>query len=102
MPPKTSLIPSPQQLQAYKQIDERLPLLIIELAERSDRRNYIYSMTALVLGWVSLIFALLLFAYLIMHGQAAAAAAVLGAGVLGIIYAMIRARLQSPGTSKKT
>jgi len=59
-------------------------------------------MTALVLGWVSLVFALLLFAYLIMHGQAAAAAAVLGAGVLGIIYAMISARLQSSSTSKKT
>jgi hypothetical protein len=94
MPPKTSLIPSPQQLAAYQQIDPKLPVEIVQVADRSDRRNFIYAMTALVSGWTAFIFAVLTFAYLIMHDHAGAAASVLGTGVLGIVYAMIRARLQ--------
>lgn len=100
MPPKTtSLIPNPEELQAFKSIDERFPVMVIQLADRVDKRNSDYAITGMICGFLSLLFVIGTAAYLVMHGKTVPAA-LLGAGVLGVIAIMIRARLQSDDKSK--
>jgi hypothetical protein len=96
MPPKTSLIPSPQQLAAYKQVDSRLPELIVQVADHDTQRDFWYALAGM--GSSALLFLAVVgaFVYLIMQDHPKAAGSLLGAGVLGIINAMLRARLRYP------
>jgi hypothetical protein len=54
MPAKTSLIPFPQQLAAYKEVDARLPVMIIELADRDAQRDFWYALAGM--GSATLLF----------------------------------------------
>lgn len=100
MPPKISLILNPEQLQAFKEVDKRLPELIIQLADRDAKRDFWYALAGM--GTSALLFLSVVgaFVYLIMQGHEKAAAGLLVGGVLGIINALIRARLRSTDKSK--
>jgi hypothetical protein len=77
MPPKTSLVPAPQQLAAYKEVDARLPVMIIELADRDAQRDFWYALAGM--GSSALLFLTVVgaFVYLIMQDHPTAAASLL-------------------------
>jgi hypothetical protein len=99
---KTSLVPSPQQLQAYGEVSAGLPVLILKLVERDAQRDLWYALTGMITSSALFLSVVGAFVYLIMHEHPTAAGSLLGAGVLGVIQAMLRARLHSADKSKKT
>lgn len=95
MAKKTSLIPSPPQLQLYKQVDVRLPELVVQVADREAQREYHYALAGMISSVVLFLSVVGGFVYLVMKDHSKAAAGLLGAGVLGLIHAILRARLRS-------
>jgi hypothetical protein len=89
----TAVVPTPAQLDVYRQIDVNLPALILELRDRSLKREFHYALVALCAGSVSFIGVVGGFIYLVMQQHPAAAASLLGTGVFGMIGAFLRTRL---------
>jgi hypothetical protein len=95
MAKKTSLLPSPAQLQQYKQIDLRLPELVIQVADREAQREYYYALAGMISSVLLFLSVVGGFVYLVMTDHPKSAAGLLGAGILGLIHAILRARLHS-------
>jgi hypothetical protein len=95
MAKKTSLLPSPAQLQQYRQVDPRLPELVVQVADREAHRDYAYALTGMITSAVLFLSVVGGFVYLVMNDHPKSATGLLGAGVLGLISAMLRARLRS-------
>lgn len=95
MAKKTSLLPSPAQLQLYRQVDSRLPELVVQVADREAQREYYYALAGMISSVVLFLSVVGGFVYLVMQDHPKAAAGLLGAGVLGLINAILRARLRS-------
>ena len=100
--PRTSLIPTPQQLQSYKEVDERLPAKIIELAADEAKRGFRYALAGL--GTAALLAVLVFggFAYLVMQNHETAAKWLLGVGVLNFIRGFFQSRLGSDTVARRT
>jgi hypothetical protein len=92
---KNSLLPSPAQLNLYKQVDLRLPELVIQVADREAHREYRYALAGMGSSAVLFLCVVGGFVYLVMNDHPKSAAALLGAGALGLIHAILRARLHS-------
>ena len=101
MPPKPSLLPNPQQMQAYKEADEWLPAAVIQTINHDAQRDFWYALAGMASAALLFLSVVGAFVYLIMQGHEKAAASLLGVGVLGIINAIIRARYRSPGKSRR-
>jgi hypothetical protein len=95
MAKKTSLLPSPAQLQLYRQVDSRLPELVVQVADHEAQREYHYALAGMISSGVLFLSVVGGFVYLVMNDHSKAAAGLLGAGVLGLIHAILRARLRS-------
>jgi hypothetical protein len=92
---QVSLVPSPEQLQRYQAINPALPALLFQARDRQLHREFVYAVLALGIAALALILVLGGFVYLVMQGHPTEAKILLGAGVLGLIAAFIRARLRS-------
>ena len=92
---QVSLVPSPEQLQRYREIDSSLPALLFKARDRELQREFFYAALALGIAALALILVLGGFVYLVMQGHPTEAKILLGAGVLGLIASFIRARLRS-------
>jgi len=92
---KKSLLPSPAQLQLYKQVDLRLPELVIQVADREAHREYRYAVAGMASSAILFLSLVGGFVYLVMNDHPKSAGALLGAGVLGLVHAMLRARLRA-------
>jgi hypothetical protein len=88
------LIPSPEQLQKFQAIDPALPALIIQVRDREHQREFEYAVRALIVAALGMALVVGGFIFLVMQNRAAAAATLLGAGVLGMIGGFTRARLR--------
>jgi hypothetical protein len=100
MTQKTSLLPNPQQLQLFKEVDPRLPELIVSIQGQEARHDFWYALAGMLSSSVLFLSVVGAFVYLVMHDHPKAAGTLLGAGVLGLIQAMLRSRLRSPDKSK--
>jgi hypothetical protein len=88
-----SLVLSPEQLAKYAKVDPALPALVVEARNLELRRRFTYAIVALISGAVVVFCILGAFTYLVMNGHAAAAAGLLGAGVVGLAGGFVRSRL---------
>src|SRR5271157_377381 len=100
MPPKTSLLPSPQQLQGYLRVNPRLPELVVQAETDEARREFWYAVASLAGGVITVLSVVGGFVYLVMNNHPQAAGSLLGTGVLGLIQGFIRARLRLPEGSR--
>jgi uncharacterized membrane protein len=92
---QVSLVPSPEQLQKFQEIDPALPATLMQARDRELQREFAYAALALAVAALALILVLGGFVYLVMQGHPTEAKILLGAGVLGLIASFIRARLRS-------
>jgi hypothetical protein len=93
-PKPQSVVLSPTLLNAYSQIDKSLPALVVQAQQIEATQEYKYALVGLLTGGVLMLALIGGFVYLVMMGHPRAAGTLLGAGVLGIILAFIRARLR--------
>jgi|SRR5271157_2108727 len=100
MPSKTSLLPSPEQLQHYYKVDPGLPELIVQAATDEARWEFWYAVASLAGGVITVLSAVGGFVYLVMNNHPQAAGSLLGTGVLGLIQGFIRARLRLPESNR--
>ena len=101
-PKSSSVVLSPTLLDAYGNIDKSLPALIVQAQQIEATQEYRYALVGLLTGGVLMLALIGGFVYLVMMGHPAAASTLLGAGVLGIILAFIRARLRNEHGAPKT
>ncbi len=97
-----SVVLSPTILDAYSQIDKSLPALVVQAQQIEATQEYRYALVALLTGGVLMLALIGGFVYLVMMGHPRAASTLLGAGVLGIVLAFIRARLRKEQEGPKT
>ena len=90
---QTGIVLTPEVLQGYKAIDEDLPALIIRTIDNQLEREYRYAVGGQIVAGCGLLLVIAGFIYLVLQSHAAAAAVLLGAGVLGFLSGVIRARL---------
>ena len=88
-----SVVLSPTLLDAYGHIDKSLPALVVQAQQIEATQEYRYALVGMLTGGVLMLALIVGFVYLVMMEHPAAASTLLGAGVLGIILAFIRARL---------
>lgn len=93
--PKTSLIPNPQQLQAYKEVDEQLPIIIIKLARIESDHRYWHAMWGMISAVVLAVLVFGGFTFLVMHNHPTDAKWLLGVGILNLISGFYKNRLES-------
>ncbi len=90
---QTSLVLSPEQLAKYAKVDPSLPMLVVEARNLELKRQFTYAIVGMIAG-VAVVFCILgTFTYLAMNGHTAAAAGLLGAGVIGLVGGFVRSRL---------
>ena len=94
---QVSLVPSPEQLEQFRKVDPELPALVMLASERELARDFAYAVIALGVAALALILVLGGFVYLVMQDHPTAAGSLLGAGVLGLIWGFLRARLRPQG-----
>ena len=87
------IVLSPDILQAYKKIDEPLPLLIVQAIDGQLQREYKYALIGQIVAGTALVLMAGGFIFLVMNGHDKPAYALLGAGVLNIVGGFLRARL---------
>jgi hypothetical protein len=94
------IVPSPEILLHYKNIDAALPLLVVKAMEGQWVREYRYALS----GQIAAALALLLisggFIFLVMNGHERPAYVLLGAGVLNVIGGLLQARLRASDDKK--
>jgi hypothetical protein len=84
---------SPDVLQFYKEINESLPVLIVQGIDAQLNREYRYALGGQIVAALALILMAGGFVFLVMNGHEKPAYALLGAGVLNVIGGFVRARL---------
>lgn len=88
-----AVVLNPQQLQEYANVDPSLPALITQAGMESQRQKFIYATVALSFGFLLALSVVGGFVYLAMHDHPKSAAALIGAGVLGLVTGFQTVRL---------
>jgi hypothetical protein len=91
------IVLSPEILSFYKQIDEALPVLIVQAIDRQLKREYLYAFGGQIIAGLALLLVAGGFVFLVMNGHETPAYVLLGAGVLNTIGGFLRARLSDSG-----
>jgi hypothetical protein len=94
-PKPQSVVLSPALLEAYGHIDIALPALVVRAQQIERTQEFSYALVGLLTGGVLMLALISGFVYLVMMGHTGPATTLLGAGVLGIVLAFIRARLRN-------
>ncbi|MGA9070637.1 MAG: hypothetical protein WB424_10310 [Terracidiphilus sp.] len=89
------IILGPEVLRFYKEIDENLPVLIVQAIDEQLKREYRYALLGQFVAGTALILMAGGFIFLVMNGHDKPAYVLLGAGILNVIGGFLRARLNS-------
>lgn len=89
------IILGPEVLRFYKEIDEKLPVLIVQAINEQLKREYPYALGGQIVAGITLVLMAGGFIFLVMNGHDKPAYVLLGAGVLNVIGGFLRARLNA-------
>jgi hypothetical protein len=92
-PKSVATVLNPQQLREYSNVDPSLPALITKAGMEVQRQKFLYATIALSFGFLLALAVVGGFIYLAMHDRPRSAAALIGAGVLGLITGFQTVRL---------
>jgi hypothetical protein len=92
---KIAVIPNPQMLQLYSEIDPDLPMFIIKAAAEFNSQEYRFAMTMGSFGFIISVIVILSAVYLAMNGHGTVAGTLLTAGMVGVVVGFQYARLSS-------
>lgn len=87
------IVLGPEILRSYKEIDENLPVLIVQAIDGQLKREYRYALVGQIVAGIALILMAGGFIFLVMNGHEKPAYVLLGAGILNVIGGFLRARL---------
>jgi hypothetical protein len=88
-----AVVLNPQQLQEYSAVDPSLPALVTKAGMEAQHQKFIYATLALTFGFLLALAVVGGFVYLAMHDHPRSAAALIGAGVLGLVTGFQTVRL---------
>lgn len=90
---QAGIVLSPEILKLYKDVNDALPVLIVQAVDGQLKREYRYAMGGQIAAGLALVLMAGGFVFLVMYGHETPAYALLGAGVLNTIGGFLRARL---------
>jgi hypothetical protein len=93
VPSRTAVLANTSDLAEFAALDPKLPALVLQSMDQQLKREFFYAAMSLGAGLIALLAIVGGYVYLSMNGHPVTSGVLLGAGVLGLITAIIRLRL---------